>query len=38
MPRLQAKSFATPDEVRSLPMMRIETNGLDDARDRPLPV
>jgi class 3 adenylate cyclase len=32
MPRLQAKSFATPDDVRSMPMMRIETIGLDEAR------
>jgi len=32
MPRLQAKSFVTPDEVRSLPLMRIETIGLDEAR------
>lgn len=32
MPRLYAKSFANPDDVRSLPLMRIETIGLDDAR------
>jgi class 3 adenylate cyclase len=32
MPRLQAKSFATPDDVRSMPLMRIETIGLDEAR------
>jgi class 3 adenylate cyclase len=32
MPRLYAKSFATPDDVRSMPLMRIETIGLDDAR------
>ena len=31
MPRLQAKSFATPDDVRTLPMVRFETVGLDDA-------
>jgi len=32
MPRLQAKSFATPDDVRSMPMVRFETVGLDEAR------
>jgi class 3 adenylate cyclase len=32
MPRLYAKSFANPDDVRSMPLMRIETIGLDDAR------
>jgi class 3 adenylate cyclase len=32
MPRLQAKSFAAPDDVRSMPMARIETVGLDEAR------
>jgi class 3 adenylate cyclase len=32
MPRLQAKSFATPDEVRSMPGVRFETVALDDAR------
>lgn len=31
MPRLQAKSFATPDDVRTLPKIRFETVGLDDA-------
>jgi class 3 adenylate cyclase len=31
MPRLQAKSFATPDDVRTLPKVRFETVGLDDA-------
>ena len=31
MPRLQAKSFATPDDVRSMPKIRFETVGLDDA-------
>ena len=31
MPRLQAKSFATPDDVRSMPMVRFETVGLDEA-------
>ena len=32
MPRLQAKSFATPDGVRAMPRMRIETVDLDEAR------
>jgi class 3 adenylate cyclase len=32
MPRLQAKSFEHPDDVRSMPLMRIETIGLDEAR------
>ena len=32
MPRLQAKNFATPDNVRSIPRMRIETVDLDEAR------
>ncbi len=32
MPRLQAKSFANPDEVRSIPFTRIETVNLDEAR------
>jgi len=32
MPRLQAKSFATPDDVRSTPMFTIESVGLDEAR------
>jgi class 3 adenylate cyclase len=31
VPRLQAKSFARPDEVRTLPNVRLETVGLDDA-------
>lgn len=31
MPRLQAKSFAAPDDVRTLPKIRFETVGLDDA-------
>jgi class 3 adenylate cyclase len=31
MPRLQAKSFDAPDEVRSTPNVRFETVGLDDA-------
>jgi class 3 adenylate cyclase len=31
MPRLQAKSFAAPDDVRTMPMVRFETVGLDDA-------
>ncbi len=31
MPRLQAKSFATPDDVRTMPKVRFETVGLDDA-------
>jgi class 3 adenylate cyclase len=31
MPRLQAKSFKTPDDVRTLPKVRFETVGLDDA-------
>jgi class 3 adenylate cyclase len=32
MPRLQAKKFATADDVRSMPMFRVETVGLDEAR------
>jgi class 3 adenylate cyclase len=32
MPRLQAKSFAAPDDVRSMPLVRFETVGLDEAR------
>jgi class 3 adenylate cyclase len=32
MPRLQAKSFAAPDDVRSMPLMRIETVALDESR------
>ena len=31
MPRLQAKSFAAPDEVRTMPKIRFATVGLDDA-------
>jgi class 3 adenylate cyclase len=31
MPRLQAKSFAAPDDVRTMPKVRFETVGLDDA-------
>jgi class 3 adenylate cyclase len=31
MPRLQAKSFATPDDVATMPLVRFETVGLDDA-------
>jgi len=31
MPRLQAKSFAVPDDVRTRPKVRFETVGLDDA-------
>ncbi|MFI5259459.1 MAG: adenylate/guanylate cyclase domain-containing protein [Candidatus Limnocylindrales bacterium] len=31
MPRLQAKSFAVPDDVRTMPKVRFETVGLDDA-------
>ncbi len=31
MPRLQAKSFAAPDDVRTMPRVRFETVGLDDA-------
>lgn len=31
MPRLQAKSFASPDDVRTLPKVRFETVGLGDA-------
>ena len=30
MPRLQAKSFANPDNVRTMPRMTVETVGLDD--------
>lgn len=32
MPRLQAKSFATPDDVRSMPMARVTSVTLDEAR------
>lgn len=32
MPRLQAKSFANPDEIRSMPKVRFETVGIDEAR------
>jgi class 3 adenylate cyclase len=31
MPRLQAKSFATPDDVRTTPKVRFETVGLDES-------
>lgn len=31
MPRLQAKGFAVPDDVRTMPKVRFETVGLDDA-------
>jgi class 3 adenylate cyclase len=31
MPRLQSKSFATPDAVREMPNVRVATVGLDDA-------
>ena len=31
MPRLQAKSFANPDELREMPSVRFATVGLDDA-------
>jgi class 3 adenylate cyclase len=31
MPRLQAKSFAAPDDVRTMPKVRFETVALDDA-------
>jgi class 3 adenylate cyclase len=31
MPRLQAKSFAVPDDVRTMTRVRVETVGLDDA-------
>lgn len=31
MPRLQSKNFATPDDVRTMPKVRFETVGLDDA-------
>ncbi len=31
MPRLQAKSFATPDDVRTMPKTRFSTVGLEDA-------
>lgn len=31
MPRLQAKSFAAPDDIRTMPMVRFETVGLEDA-------
>jgi class 3 adenylate cyclase len=30
MPRLQAKSFARPDEVRDMPLLHVETVALDD--------
>jgi len=32
MPRLQAKSFAAPDDVRAMPNFRVETVQLDEAR------
>src|SRR3954453_13825712 len=32
MPRLQAKSFASPDDVRTMPMVRFETVALDEAQ------
>ena len=32
MPRLQAKNFATPDGIRTMPRMTIETVALDEAR------
>jgi class 3 adenylate cyclase len=31
MPRLQAKSFEQPDDVRTMPRLRVETVGLDEA-------
>jgi class 3 adenylate cyclase len=31
MPRLQAKAFGTPDDVRVMPLVRVETVALDDA-------
>lgn len=31
MPRLQAKSFAQPDDVRTMPRVRVKTVGLDEA-------
>ena len=31
MPRLQSKNFATPDAVHTMPKVRFETVGLDDA-------
>ena len=31
MPRLQAKGFAAPDDVRVMPLVRVETISLDDA-------
>jgi class 3 adenylate cyclase len=31
MPRLQAKSFAAPDDVRTMPLVRFETVSLDEA-------
>ena len=31
MPRLQTKNFATPDDVRTMPKVRFETVGLDEA-------
>jgi class 3 adenylate cyclase len=32
MPRLQAKSFTTPDDVRSMPLVHVDTVELDEAR------
>lgn len=32
MPRLQAKNFSSPDDVRTMPRMRIETVILDESR------
>jgi class 3 adenylate cyclase len=32
MPRLQAKSFASPDDIRTMPRMKIATVNLDEAR------
>ena len=32
MPRLQVKSFAVPDQLRELPLVRIETVELDEVR------
>jgi class 3 adenylate cyclase len=32
MPRLQAKSFAKPDDVRSMPLVRVETISLDETQ------
>ena len=31
MPRLQAKSFARPDDIRTMPLVRVETVALDEA-------